>query len=138
MKSTLDPFLREKPEDVEHLLELQQDVHNSFTAMVRDRRKDKLKAPEEELFTGAFWTGKRALELGLIDGLGELTEVMQERYGDKVRFRPVEQRQGWFKQKLGLGSSVKRWSLPGSSVSSIVDDVLVAIEDRGLWNKYGL
>ena len=138
MKSTLDPFLRERPEDVERLLELQQDVFGSFTDMVRDRRKGKLKAPEEELFTGAFWTGRRALELGLIDGIGELTDVMQERYGDKVQFRPVEQRQGWLKQKLGMGTSVKRWSAPGGSVSSIVDDVLVAIEDRGLWNKFGL
>lgn len=138
MKSTLDPFLREKPEDVERLLELQQDVFASFTDMVRERRKGKLKVPEEELFTGAFWTGRRALELGLIDGLGELTEIMQERYGDKVQFRPVEPRQGWLKQKMGLGSSAQRWSSSGGNVSSIIDDVLVAIEDRGLWNKFGL
>ncbi len=138
MKSTLDPFLREKPEDVERLLELQQDVFDAFTDMVRDRRKDKLKVPEDELFTGAFWTGRRALELGLVDGLGELTEVMQERYGDNVKFQPVEQHQSWFKQKLGIGAHAKNWSLPQGSVSSIVDDVLVAIEERGLWNKFGL
>lgn len=142
MKSTLDPFLREKPEDVARLLDLQQDVFDSFTEMVRERRKGKLKVPEEELFNGAFWTGRRALEMGLIDGLGELTEVMQERYGDKVRFRPIEQRRGWLKQKFGLGAqvktSVKSWSHPQGNISSIVDDVLVAIEDRGLWNKFGL
>ena len=138
MKSTLDPFLPEKAEDIERLLELQQDVFKSFTNMVRERRKDKLKAPEDELFTGAFWTGRRALELGLVDGLGELTEVMQERYGDTVQFRPVEQRQGWFKQKLGLGARAKGLSLPQGNVASIVDDVLVAIEERGLWNKFGL
>jgi signal peptide peptidase SppA len=138
MKSTLDPFLPEKPEDIERLLELQQDVFKSFTDMVRERRKDKLKAPEDELFTGAFWTGRRALELGLVDGLGELTEVMQERYGDTVQFRPIEQRQGWFKQKLGLGARTKGLSLPQGNVASIVDDVLVAIEERGLWNKFGL
>ena len=138
MKSTLDPFLREKPEDVERLIELQQDVHDAFTEMVRDRRKDKLKAPDEELFTGAFWTGRRALEMGLVDGLGELTEVMQERYGDKVVFRPVEQHQGWLKNKLGFGAGAKSWSAPRGNISSIVDDVLVAIEDRGLWNKFGL
>jgi signal peptide peptidase SppA len=138
MKSTLDPFLREKPEDVERLLDLQQDVHDSFIEMVRERRKDKLKADDDELFTGAFWTGRRALELGLIDGLGELTEIMQERYGDKVQFRPIEQRQGWLKQKFGMGAAAKSRALPQGGVSSIVDDVLVAIEDRGLWNKFGL
>ncbi|MFP6711746.1 MAG: S49 family peptidase [Rhodospirillales bacterium] len=138
MKSTLDPFLRENPDDVDRLLELQHDVFDSFKEMVRDRRKDKLKAPDEELFTGAFWTGRRALELGLIDGIGELTSVMRERYGDKVQFRPVEQRQGWLKQKLGLGANTKSWSLPQGATSSIVEDVLVAIEERGLWNKFGL
>ncbi len=138
MKSTLDPFLREKPDDIERLAELQQDVFNAFKEMVRERRKDKLNASEDELFTGAFWTGRRALEMGLIDGLGELTSVMQERYGDKVRFRPVEQRQNWLKQKLGFGMTNRNWPAPKGAMSSIVDEVLVAIEERGLWNKFGL
>ena len=138
MKSTLDPFLREKPDDIERLAELQQDVFNAFKEMVRERRKDKLNASEDELFTGAFWTGRRALEMGLIDGLGELTSVMQERYGDKVRFRPVEQRQNWLKQKLGFGMTSQNWPSSKGAMSSIVDEVLVAIEERGLWNKFGL
>ena len=138
MKSTLDPFLREKPDDIERLAELQQDVFNAFKEMVRERRKDKLNASEEELFTGAFWTGRRALEMGLIDGLGELTSVMQERYGDKVRFRPVEQRQNWLKQNLGFGMTSRNWPSSKGAMSSIVDEVLVAIEERGLWNKFGL
>ena len=138
MKSTLDPFLREKPDDIERLAELQQDVFNAFKEMVRERRKDKLNASEDELFTGAFWTGRRALEMGLIDGLGELTSVMQERYGDKVRFRPVEQRQNWLKQKLGFGMTSRNWPSSKGAMSSIVDEVLVAIEERGLWNKFGL
>ncbi len=138
MKSTLDPFLREKPDDIERLAELQHDVFNAFKEMVRERRKDKLNASEDELFTGAFWTGRRALEMGLIDGLGELTSVMQERYGDKVRFRPVEQRQNWLKQKLGFGMTNRNWPAPKGAMSSIVDEVLVAIEERGLWNKFGL
>ncbi len=138
MKSTLDPFLREKPDDIERLAELQQDVFDAFKEMVRERRKDKLNASEEELFTGAFWTGRRALEMGLIDGLGELTSVMQERYGDKVRFRPVEQRQNWLKQNLGFGMTSRNWPSSKGAMSSIVDEVLVAIEERGLWNKFGL
>ncbi len=138
MKSTLDPFLRENPDDVERLTELQQDVFDAFKEMVRERRKDKLKASEDEVFTGAFWTGRRALEMGLIDGLGELTAVMQERYGDKVRFRPVEQRQNWLKQKLGFGMTAKNWPSSRGAMSSIADEILVAIEERGLWQKFGL
>jgi hypothetical protein len=63
---------------------------------------------------------------------------MEERYGDKVQFRPVEQRQSWFKQKLGLGARTAFWSQPQINISSIVDDAFVAIEDRSLWNKFGL
>jgi signal peptide peptidase SppA len=138
MKSTLDPFLPEKPEDVERLIELQQDVFQTFTNMVRERREGKLKVADDELFTGAFWTGKRALDLGLIDGLGELTEVMQERYGDKVQFRPVEQRQGWLKQRLGIGTGIMARSLSNGNLASIVEDIFIALEERSLRNKFGL
>lgn len=138
MKSTLDPFLPEKPEDVERLIELQQDVFQTFTNMVRERREGKLKVADDELFTGAFWTGKRALDLGLIDGLGELTEVMQERYGDEVQFRPVEQRQGWLKQRLGIGTGIMARSLSNGNLASIVEDIFIALEERSLRNKFGL
>ena len=138
MKSTLDPFLREKPEDVERLMKLQKDVYKTFTDMVRERRKGKLKGKEKELFTGAFWTGRRALDLGLIDGLGELTEVMQERYGDKVKFRPIEQRQSWFKQKLGIGSKNVTWAGSQGNIANLAEEVFMAIEERSLMSKFGL
>lgn len=35
---------------------------------------------------GRAWTGRQALKLGLIDGLGEMRNVMQSEYGDKARF----------------------------------------------------
>lgn len=35
---------------------------------------------------GRAWTGRQALKLGLIDGLGEMQDVMQREYGDKARF----------------------------------------------------
>ena len=138
MKSTLDPFLQEKSEDVDRLMELQQGIYKSFTDMVLERRKGKLKAPDEELFNGAFWTGRRALDLGLIDGLGELTEIMQERYGDKVKFRPIEQRQSWFKQKLGIGANAETWTQSQTTVSTFVEEFFIAIEERSLRKKFGL
>ena len=138
MKSTLDPFLQEKPEDVDRLMELQQDIYKAFTNMVLERRKGKLKASEKELFTGAFWTGRRALDLGLVDGLGELTEIMQERYGDDVKFCPIEQRQSWFKQKLGIGANVKTWTQTQATIPTFVEEVFIAIEERSLRNKFGL
>ena len=138
MKSTLDPFLQEKPEDVDRLMELQKDIYKTFTDMVLERRKGKLKAEESELFTGAFWTGRRALNLGLIDGLGELSEVMRDRYGDNVKFCPIEQRQSWFKQKLGIGASLKILKKPQSIIPALVEEGFIAVEERSLWNKFGL
>jgi signal peptide peptidase SppA len=135
-KGILDPFSPERPEEVELLKSLQRDVHDSFKDIVRDRRAGKLKADEDTLFNGEFWTGRRALELGLIDGIGELTAVMKERFGDKVRFRPVGPRQSWIKRKLGTA-----W--PGSGAASshagaIAGDLLAVIEERALWSRFGL
>jgi ClpP class serine protease len=64
-KGMLDPFLDEKESDVEHLAT----IHEDFMNLVRDRRGKRLKGDEAELFSGAFWTGRKALELGLIDGI---------------------------------------------------------------------
>jgi len=88
-KSFLDPFLPEKDADVARLRALQDGLHDLFKAHVRARRGDKLAAGDEELFTGDFWLGGRAKELGLIDGLGSAHEVLTERYGDKVEIKPI-------------------------------------------------
>jgi len=124
-KGMLDPFQPEKPDEVEHLKELQRDVHDVFKELVRERRAGKLKASEDELFTGAFWTGRRALTLGLIDGIGELTDVMKARFGEKIRFSPVGQRESWLRRRLGIESR-------------LVDGAIVAIEERLWWARFGL
>lgn len=135
-KGMLDPFLPENPDDVERLLSLQGDVHDTFKEMVRDRRAGKLKGSEDELFSGEFWTGSRALELGLIDGIGELTTVMQERYGKEVKFRPVADRRGWLRQRLGVMYG------PSPSIDAVsgnwADQLITAVEQRLIWNRFGL
>ena len=95
-KAMLDPFKPEDPRDAAHLEALQREVHESFKAMVRTRRDGKLKGDEKELFTGAFWTGAKAKELGLIDGLGDLRSICRAKFGDKVEFRVVTPRRSWF------------------------------------------
>ena len=69
-KSRLDPFLPEKPEDVVWLRGLQDQLHAMFRDWVVARRGDRLATGGRELFDGEVWTGARALELGLVDGLG--------------------------------------------------------------------
>ncbi len=131
-KSMLDPFRTENQDDVVRLKDLQEDVFDTFTGLVKSRRGDKLTAPEDEIFTGEFWTGRKALALGLIDGLGELTAVMQKKYGDKVRFRPVEQRRGWVKQRLGM------WSPAPADTGAWAHNLIIAVEERLIWNRFGL
>jgi len=133
-KGMLDPFSRERPEDVEHLHGIQGDVHESFKAMVRERRAGKLKGDEEDLFSGAFWTGRRALDLGLVDGLGDLRSVMRGRYGEKVRFRLVGAEKGWLRRRLGGSFG----GTPPGAAGDLVSGVLAAVEERLIWNRFGL
>ena len=131
-KNMLDPFQEEKPEDIKRLKNLQNDVFKVFTEIVKIRRGDKLTLPDNKLFTGEFWTGKKALELGLIDGIGDITTVMQGRYGKDVKFKLVGEKKSWLKQKLSTSVSGrignKAWAT----------ELLLAIEERALWSRFGL
>ena len=132
-KSFLDPFEAEKPEDVERLRALQSEMHESFRNLVRSRRGGKLKAEESVLFSGEFWTGRQALDLGLIDGLGDLRSVLRARYGSKVRFRVFGTESRWLRRRLGLGSRTSAIDAGG-----LVDDMIGALEARAVWARYGL
>ena len=131
-KSMLDPFQKENQQDVKRLKELQGDIYTTFTNIVKSRRGDKLKKPYSKLFTGEFWTGRKSLELGLIDGIGELTSVMQERYGERVKFRPVSEPKSWLKQKFTM------WLPQGPNVGSWAGELISAAEERALWGRFGL
>ncbi len=120
-KSMMDPFRPEDPDDVKKLENLLGDIHASFIHHVKTRRGDKLKA-EVPLFEGDVWLGKRAHDLGLIDGVAHLVPFMKARYGDKVRFRRYGVKRGWA-QRIG---------------ASILGDTLTSIEDRAAFARFGL
>jgi signal peptide peptidase SppA len=125
-KSMLDSFSPERPEDVARLKRLQADIHDSFKALVRARRGTKLKGDEAELFSGEFWLGSRALGFGLVDGIGELRATLRERYGERVRLRPVPtQRRGW-RRRLGLVEP------------DLVGELWGSLEARQMWARFGL
>ncbi len=84
-KSMLDPFRPEQTEDVARLKTLLTDIHGNFIDHIKTRRGDKL-AQDIDLFTGEIWLAERAKELGLIDGVGHLRPMLQERFGEKVKF----------------------------------------------------
>jgi signal peptide peptidase SppA len=126
-KSILDPFQPEKPEDVERLKSLQRDVHEDFKTLVRARRNGKLRGEEADLFSGAFWSGRQAHALGLIDGIGHMRDVLKARFGEKTEFRLIARPQGWGLRRLGFGSTI-------DPVSGLID----AMEIRALWGRFGL
>ena len=130
-KSMLDPFRDENPEDVQRLKRLQGEIHDGFKDWVRERRAGKLKGDEATLFSGEFWTGKRGLELGLVDSLGELRAVLQTRFGRTVHLPVIAPRRR-FLQRFGLGSSL------GSGIESIGPSMLAALEERAHWQRFGL
>ena len=135
-KGSLDPFKPEDPDDVARLRTAQTAIHDSFKEMVRNRRAGKITAPEDELFSGEFWTGTQAKELGLVDGIGDLRSVMRERFGDKVRFALIAPRRSWLRDRFGIGgSSAPRWFAGGDAW---FDAAIAAIEDRLTWNRFGL
>ena len=130
-KSMLDPFRAEEPEDVERLKALQLDIHDSFKDLVRSRRGARLKE-DDEIFTGAIFTGRQALARGLIDGIGDLRQVLRERFGTRVRFRLVAERsrRGFGLRRLGFATQ--------TSPIDLVTDALGALEDRAIWARFGL
>lgn len=133
-KSMLDPFQPERPEDLGRLREIQSEIHDSFKTLVRSRRGDRLKAPDDELFSGEFWTGRRAADLGLIDGIGDARSVLRRKFGDKVRFRVIQPSRGLLRRRLGMGSSAADVDWVGDAVSS----ALAAVEERAVWARFGL
>jgi signal peptide peptidase SppA len=134
-KVLLDPFLPENPDDVKRLKAIQKDIHESFIALVKERRSGKLQGPEKTLFSGEFWTGTRARDLGIVDALGELRGTLRERFGDKVLTPLVNaERTSIVRRLIGRQSTGgDLWSRPG-----LPDEIVSALEARALWARYGL
>jgi len=125
-KSILDPFRPVEERDLEILHSVQSDIHDTFTESVKERRGAKL-ADDERLFTGQFWTGRSAVGLGLVDGIGSVREVLKSRYGEKVRVKTIAaQRPSLLRGRLGVAG--------GLSAEGMIGAVRV---DR-LYERYGL
>ena len=126
-KSTLDPFVEEKEEDVKRLKNIQLELHADFIKVVENSRGSKLKEPEKNnTFTGEFWSGSASLKLGLIDGIGNAEQILKEKFGEDVVIKKLEKPKGFIARKLS------------ASLDSQIDSIADAIEERALWQKFGL
>lgn len=139
-KGTLDPFQPEKPDDVARLQALQKEVHDVFIGVVKERRRQKLARDDAELFSGAFWSGPRAHEMGLIDGLADLRSKMRELHGDRVRLRTVPLQAGGLLSRLRRSNALAAsgGGLAGATPLTLSDDLISSIEARALWSRFGL
>ncbi len=141
-KMMLDPFQPERAEDVERLLAIQRDVHTMFADLVRSRRGSALAAPEDMLFSGEFWAGAQALELGLVDGLGDLRSILRARYGTEVRTPLIAPPSGWFSRRAtGIGSTQTGTLVDGvgSQIGAgLVQGLGEMAQERALWARFGL
>ena len=134
-KAILDPFKPEDPEDIERLKLLQKDIFQDFKDHVRERRGKRLKGDDDALFNGDVWPGRRAEEMGLVDGLGDLRTELRVRIGERVRLRTVGSSRRWFRRRLGF-------ALDGAegleSYETLANGILNAMEARALWARYGI
>ena len=123
-KSTLDPFLDEKKEDIERLKNIQLDLHKDFIKVVEKSRLSKLqKSKDIELFSGEFWSGRKALELGLIDGIGNVNEVLKSKYGEDIIIKKFEKTKSWLARKISSETQVEK--------------MFNIIEEKNIWQRYG-
>lgn len=126
-KSTLDPFLPEKGEDVERIKRFELDIHEVFIEHVKRHRAGRLKADDDVLFTGEWWPGLRGLELGLVDRIGDLHGTLRERFGNDIVLKPIAPKRPFL-------------ALPrfGFSARGVVEELSTTVEDRALWARLGL
>ena len=123
-KSILDPFSPEKKEDIKKLKKVQSELHNYFIEYVKSRRGSKLLEENNEIFTGTFWSGEKALEIGLIDGIGEMKEILKKRFGEKVKIKEYVPKRKFFDF--------------GNLISFAFDNIINKIEEKLNFKKFGI
>lgn len=128
-KAILDPFVPEQNENIEILKDCQRDIFEGFKDLVKSRRGKKLGSDEnflnEKIFTGAFWSGKKAAELGLVDAVADMRSKMKEKFGEKVEIVNISVKKGFLKSLL-------------SEKISITENIISKVEERLIFNKFGL
>jgi len=135
-KAMLDPFLPENPQDVDRLKALQRDIHEEFIELVKRSRGARLKGPEKTLFSGEYWTGGKAIELGLADGIGDVRATLRARFGDDVVTPLVAPARGWFRR---VQPAIRPSDIAGlPRAADFAEEIISALEARALWARYGL
>lgn len=137
-KVSLDPFQPENAKDVAHIKALQKDIHDVFIEMVKASRGDKLDA-KADLFNGLYWTGGTAVNLGLVDGLGHMSTVLKERYGEKTELVLMQTKKGLLgRTQPGIEVNSGLSGVGAEFAQTLPDSILNTIDERSIWARFGL
>lgn len=135
-KMILDPFKPEKKADIQYLRSIQDEIHDTFVDMVKERRGDVISGDEKEVFSGRFWTAPTGQSLGLVDRIGDIRSIVKERYGEKAQLKVIGASGGFLKRSPPQGVSIP------NDLSSIgagfAEHMVTQAEERALWARYGL
>ncbi|MES9814862.1 MAG: S49 family peptidase [Candidatus Thiodiazotropha sp.] len=107
-KGILDPFSPLNETDKGHIQQMLDQLHEQFIATVKEGRGDRLKDAEyPELFSGLFWNGEEAREMGLVDEFGSSSYVAREVIGAEeiVDFTPKEDVWERLARNIGAGAA---------------------------------
>jgi protease-4 len=76
-KGFLDPFSPQTAAQRKHAQAMLNQIHEQFIGVVKAGRGERLKETPE-MFSGLFWTGQQAVDMGLADALGSLDSVARD------------------------------------------------------------
>lgn len=76
-KGFMDPFSPQSEKNKAFTQSMLNEIHEQFIDVVRKGRGKRLKETPE-MFSGLFWSGTKAIEMGLADGLGTVEKVARE------------------------------------------------------------
>lgn len=76
-KGFMDPFSPQTEAQRKHAQAMLNQIHQQFIAVVKQGRGERLKETPD-MFSGLFWTGQQAVDMGLADGLGSLDSVARD------------------------------------------------------------
>ena len=82
-KGSLDPFSPVKQAELEHAKTVIDGVHKQFIDVVRKSRGSRLKETDD-MFSGLFWNGDQAYEMGLTDGFKTHWAVARDDIGEET------------------------------------------------------
>jgi signal peptide peptidase SppA len=127
-KAVMDPFSPEDKDNIKILKDVQKDIFNNFKNIVKTARKDKITQKDDKIFTGAFWSGTQSEKIGLVDKIGDMREVMKEKFNKNIKFSVIEQK------KKGIVKDLLSSKIDISD--NLIDKIFEKIETNALWMRF--